>query len=111
MLWGLPVSMMLLFYVEITQKCAHLSFCTFINEDVLHFSLKDVRIFYREANPPSKPKFPILLLHGMAFTSATWVDMVKSKADSSVNTISFLAAAGYKVIAVDLPGIYDVQLQ
>ena len=67
---------------------------------------KEVSVFFREADPHSEPKFPILLLHGMAFTSATWVEKVQSQTDPSVNTINLLAASGYKVIAVDLPGRY-----
>jgi abhydrolase domain-containing protein 14 len=38
----------------------------------------------------------VLLLHGAAFTSQTWV--------SEVPTIASLAAMGHKVVAVDLPG-------
>lgn len=39
---------------------------------------------------------PVLLLHGAAFTSQTWVD--------KVDTIATLSALGHPVIAVDLPG-------
>jgi len=39
---------------------------------------------------------PVLLLHGAAFTSQTWID--------KVDTIATLSALGHPVIAVDLPG-------
>ncbi|XP_028400127.1 protein ABHD14A-like [Dendronephthya gigantea] len=52
-------------------------------------------IFYREINPISAPKLHILLLHGKMFTSANW---------AKLNTMNILAARGYRVVAMDLPG-------
>ncbi len=43
----------------------------------------------------NKKKTTVLLLHGMAFTSKNWLD---------IKTIPLLAAMGYHVIAIDLPG-------
>ena len=57
------------------------------------------RLYVQTAKPPPgvKPTWrTVLLLHGAAFTSETWV--------SSIPTMATLAAAGHKVIAIDLPG-------
>ncbi|XP_045601933.1 putative protein-lysine deacylase ABHD14B [Procambarus clarkii] len=54
--------------------------------------------FYREALPPegvSSSGEVVVLLHGAAFQSKTWLDL---------NTINLLAAMGHHVIAIDLPG-------
>ncbi len=50
----------------------------------------DVELHVREAGPASGP--PVLLVHGFGAWSGTWRD-----------TIAPLAAAGYRVIAIDLP--------
>ncbi|EDQ84680.1 uncharacterized protein MONBRDRAFT_29980 [Monosiga brevicollis MX1] len=44
---------------------------------------------------PGATHFPVLLLHGAKFSSATWVEL---------KTMDELARAGFDVYAVDLPG-------
>lgn len=60
-------------------------------------TIDGVHIFYREASPlhAISPPLTLVLLHGMRFSSQTWLDH---------GTIAFAAAAGYRTIAVDLPG-------
>lgn len=59
-----------------------------------------VKLFYRESHPgsvlPSSGR-SVLLLHGQAFSSATWQQ-------TSLPTIQTLSALGHRVVAVDLPG-------
>ncbi|XP_067012602.1 putative protein-lysine deacylase ABHD14B [Anabrus simplex] len=58
----------------------------------------DVKVFYREAKPPDSVTATgqsVLLLHGRSFSSETW---------EKIETLRLLAALGYRVIAVDLPG-------
>jgi len=58
-----------------------------------------VETFVQSAEPPNSSDRTgkvILLLHGAAFTSQTWVDKVE--------TLVTLAALGNRVIAIDLPG-------
>lgn len=52
-----------------------------------------VRIHYLAAGP--EEALPVVLLHGGRFNAETW---------RKTSTISVLASAGYRVIAVDLPG-------
>ena len=67
--------------------------------------LQGYPIFYRKAKAgslvPPKGK-TLFLLHGAAFSSATWSQAVPSA--RRINTMQVMAAAGYDVIAVDLPG-------
>jgi len=62
--------------------------------------ISGVSTFIQRASPPSKvarvSEKTVLLLHGAAFSSQTWVSVVP--------TIAILAAAGHHVIAIDLPG-------
>ena len=62
--------------------------------------ISGVNTFIQRASPPSKvarvSEKTVLLLHGAAFSSQTWVSVVP--------TIAILAAAGHHVIAIDLPG-------
>ncbi|XP_040262826.1 protein ABHD14B-like [Bufo bufo] len=62
-----------------------------------HISVSGQKLFYREAVPAqtsSKP--PVLLLHGIRFSSQTWLDL---------GTLHKLAAAGHRAVAIDLPGL------
>ena len=52
-------------------------------------------IFYREIKPVRSHKIDVLLLHGRRFTSINWANL---------KTMDILAAQGYRVVAVDLPG-------
>ncbi|XP_076045937.1 putative protein-lysine deacylase ABHD14B isoform X2 [Oratosquilla oratoria] len=63
-----------------------------------HINVMGVETFYREAKPPEgiqESGVVVLLLHGAAFKSKTWLDLA---------TIHLLAAMGHVVIAIDLPG-------
>lgn len=53
-------------------------------------------LFYRQALPPTgEPKLCVLLLHGIRFSSHNWL---------TVGSLNTLAAAGYRALAIDLPG-------
>jgi len=58
-------------------------------------SVDNVNIFYRESSQSVDSEVTLLLLHGMSFSSKTWLDL---------KTISFFTAAGFRTVAVDLPG-------
>ncbi|XP_063148005.1 putative protein-lysine deacylase ABHD14B isoform X1 [Candoia aspera] len=53
-------------------------------------------LFSRQAKPAQQtPRFSVLLLHGIRFSSETWLNL---------QTLSILAEAGYHAVAIDLPG-------
>lgn len=56
-------------------------------------SVQGVAVHHVLAGPADGP--PVLLLHGARFHSGTWVEL---------GTVQTLAAAGFRVVAVDLPG-------
>lgn len=63
-----------------------------------YISVNNIKVYYRYAITAAKdfppPRFPILLLHGMRFSSQNW---------KSIGTLQFLRKSGYFPIAVDLP--------
>ena len=62
---------------------------------------KEIKLFYKECVPKQERVkenlITLWLLHGAAFTSKTWQD--------SIPTIQTMCALGYRVVAIDIPGI------
>uniref|UniRef100_A0A673GX30 Putative protein-lysine deacylase ABHD14B n=1 Tax=Sinocyclocheilus rhinocerous TaxID=307959 RepID=A0A673GX30_9TELE len=56
----------------------------------------DLPLFYRQALPSSGARLCVLLLHGIRFSSENWL---------RIGTLKSLAAAGYRAVAIDLPGL------
>ena len=59
-----------------------------------------MNLFYKECIPKEPRKGVLWLLHGAAFTSKTWQD--------SVPTIQTICELGYRVVAIDIPGISTI---
>ncbi|XP_048190988.1 LOW QUALITY PROTEIN: protein ABHD14B [Perognathus longimembris pacificus] len=60
--------------------------------------VQEQRLFYREARPGGGQALllSVLLLHGIRFSSETW---------QNLGTLHKLAEAGYRAVAIDLPGL------
>ncbi|KAF4521146.1 hypothetical protein B566_EDAN012912 [Ephemera danica] len=67
-------------------------------ENSAFINIMGLRVYYREYMPPTSiipAGQTILLLHGRSFSSETW---------AKLGTSALMAAIGYHVVAVDLPG-------
>jgi len=70
-----------------------------VNIEEHYRKIEGINTFYTNAEPPTgveKSNKVLVLLHGQAFTSQTWINQVP--------TVTTMASLGHRVIAVDLPG-------
>ncbi|XP_064489143.1 putative protein-lysine deacylase ABHD14B isoform X2 [Ornithodoros turicata] len=79
---------------DVPAEVLRLSSKLAIHEGTARF--RDLAVHYREIVPQmDHPKFHVLLMHGRHYTSQTWVD---------IGTLRLIAAIGFRVVAVDMPG-------
>lgn len=88
------------FWGDSTNDLGHIPSDVRIRAEELTIAEKTVRvdgvkIFYRESLESVESKITLLLLHGKSFSSRIWLDLT---------TIALFTAAGYRTIAIDLPG-------
>ncbi|XP_027002973.1 protein ABHD14B [Tachysurus fulvidraco] len=68
-----------------------------ITEGRVSVAMCSQSLFYREAFPTAgEQKLCVLLLHGIRFSSKNWL---------TIGSLNALAAAGYRALAIDLPGL------
>ena len=91
--------------MKILKQLYQFRILKFILQQLIYISLlklengkKDVELFYKECIPKETGKGVLWLLHGAAFTSNTW--------QKSLPTIQTICELGYRVVAIDIPGLY-----
>ncbi|KAI5619546.1 protein ABHD14B isoform X1 [Silurus asotus] len=68
-----------------------------ITEGRVNVGMCSQPLFYRQALPSDREaKLCVLLLHGIRFSSQNWL---------TIGTLNALAEAGYRALAIDLPGL------